>query len=68
MRLLPWRRKPRVQPRKEAEVVYVCREVQQVGYKLEGSLNRLDTLITMINDRDKVAANNPSLPTSVTEA
>lgn len=67
MVFLPWRKKEKPKKKKEAEVVYVCREVQQVGYKLEGSLNRLDILITMINDRDKVAANNPSLPTGVTE-
>ena len=68
MWLLPWRKRDKVIKLKEADVVYVCQEVQQVGYKLEGSLNRLDTLITMINDRDKVTAKNPSLPTSVTEA
>lgn len=66
MWLLPWRKRDKVIKLKEADVVYVCREVRQVGYKLEGSLSRLDNLITMINDRDRKPPVS-STPTSVTE-
>lgn len=66
MRFLPWRKKDKYIKLKEADVIYVTREVQQVGYKLEGSLNRLDNLITMIRDRDRKPSIPPT-PTSVTE-